>query len=63
METFYEHYYSFVNGQFTTQGHPSGAFREAVVKVIRDFYKKDFDAKDIRASIIAAISIRIEEPS
>lgn len=58
-----EHYYSFVNGQFTTQGGTHlGAFREAVVKVIRDFYKKDFDAKDIRASIIAAISIRIEEP-
>ena len=58
-----EHYHSFVNGQFTTQGgtHLS-AFREAIVKVIREFYKKDFDAKDIRASIITAISIRVEEP-
>ncbi|MCF8237489.1 MAG: type IIA DNA topoisomerase subunit B [Saprospiraceae bacterium] len=58
-----EHYYSFVNGQFTTQGgtHLS-AFREAIVKVVRDFYKKDFDSKDIRASIVTAISIRIEEP-
>lgn len=58
-----EHYYSFVNGQFTTQGGTHlAAFREAIVKVIRDFFKKDFDPKDIRASIIAAISIRIEEP-
>lgn len=58
-----EHYYSFVNGQFTTQGGTHlAAFREAIVKVIRDFYKKDFDSKDIRASIITAISIRVEEP-
>ena len=58
-----EDYYSFVNGQFTTQGgtHQS-AFREALVKTIRDFYKKDFDATDIRASIIAAISIKVQEP-
>ncbi len=58
-----EEYYSFVNGQHTTQGgtHLS-AFREALVKTIRDFYKKDFDASDIRASIIAAMSIKIEEP-
>ncbi len=62
-EQYGEQYYSFVNGQFTTQGgtHLS-AFREAIVKVIRDFYKKDFDPKDIRSSIISAISIRIEEP-
>lgn len=58
-----EEYYSFVNGQFTTQGgtHLSG-FREAYVKTIRDFYKKDFDASDIRGSICAAISIRVQEP-
>ncbi len=58
-----EEYYSFVNGQHTTQGGTHlAAFREALVKTIRDFYKKDFDAADIRASIIAAISIKIEEP-
>lgn len=58
-----EDYYSFVNGQHTTQGGSHLlAFREAVVKTIRDFYKKDFDASDIRASIIAAISIKVEEP-
>jgi len=58
-----EEYYSFVNGQFTTQGgtHLS-AFREAVVKTVRDFYKKDFDASDIRASIVGAISVRVIEP-
>jgi topoisomerase-4 subunit B len=58
-----EDYYSFVNGQHTTQGGTHLlAFREAVVKAIRDFYKKDFDSSDIRASIIAAISIKVEEP-
>lgn len=58
-----ESYYSFVNGQHTTQGGThQAAFREAVVKVIRDFYKKDFDAADIRSSILAAISVKIEEP-
>lgn len=58
-----ECYYSFVNGQHTTQGGThQGAFREAVVKVIRDFFKKDYDASDIRSSIIAAISIKVEEP-
>lgn len=58
-----EQYYSFVNGQFTTQGGTHlAAFREAIVKVLRDFYKKDFDPKDIRASIISAVSIRVEEP-
>jgi topoisomerase-4 subunit B len=58
-----EEYYSFVNGQFTTQGGTHlTAFREAVVKTIRDFYKKDFDASDIRASIVAAISVRVIEP-
>ncbi len=58
-----EDYYSFVNGQHTTQGGTHlVAFREAIVKTIRDFYKKDFDPSDIRASIIAAISIKVEEP-
>ena len=58
-----EEYYSFVNGQHTTQGgtHQS-AFREAIVKTIRDFYKKDYDASDIRQSIVAAISVKIQEP-
>ncbi len=58
-----ECYYSFVNGQHTTQGGThQAAFREAVVKVVREFYKKDYDAADIRSSIIAAISIKVEEP-
>lgn len=58
-----EDYYSFVNGQNTTQGGTHLiAFREAIVKTIRDFYKKDYDAADIRSSIIAAISIKVEEP-
>jgi len=58
-----EYYFSFVNGQHTTQGGThQGAFREAVVKTIREFYKKDFDPSDIRTSIIAAISIKIVEP-
>ncbi len=58
-----EEYYSFVNGQHTTQGGTHlAAFREAVVKTVRDFFKKDFDAADVRASIIGAISIRVQEP-
>jgi topoisomerase-4 subunit B len=58
-----EEYYSFVNGQNTTQGGTHlAAFREALVKTVREFYKKDFDATDIRASIIGAISVRIQEP-
>ncbi len=58
-----EEYYSFVNGQQTTQGGTHLlAFREAVAKTIRDFYKKDFDVSDIRSSIIAAVSVKIEEP-
>ncbi|WP_321287557.1 DNA topoisomerase IV subunit B [uncultured Sunxiuqinia sp.] len=58
-----EDYYSFVNGQHTSQGGTHLlAFREAIVKTIRDFYRKDFDPSDIRASIIAAISIKVEEP-
>ena len=58
-----EDYYSFVNGQNTTQrGSHLLAFREAIVRTIRDFYKKDFDPADIRSSIIAAVSIKVEEP-
>lgn len=58
-----EDYYSFVNGQHTTQGGTHlQAFREVFVKTIREFYKKDFDASDIRASIVAAVSIKVEEP-
>lgn len=58
-----EEYYSFVNGQNTTQGGTHlAAFREGVVKAVRDFYKKEFDAADIRASIVAAISVRVQEP-
>ena len=58
-----EEYYSFVNGQHTTQGGTHLiAFREGIIKTIRDFYKKDFDVSDIRSSIIAAISVKIEEP-
>jgi topoisomerase IV subunit B len=58
-----EDYYSFVNGQNTIQGGTHLiAFREAIVKTIRDFYKKDYDPSDIRSSIIAAISIKVEEP-
>ncbi len=58
-----EEYYSFVNGQHTVQGGSHyTSFREAYVKIIREFYKKDFDASDIRTSIVAAISIKVEEP-
>ena len=58
-----EEYYSFVNGQFTTQGGTHlAAFREGYVKTIRDFYKKDYDASDIRGSICVALSIRVQEP-
>ena len=58
-----EEYYSFVNGQYTTQGGTHlAAFREALVKTVRDFYKKDYDAADIRGSICAAISVRVQEP-
>lgn len=58
-----EDLYSFVNGQHTTQGGThQGAFREAFVKVVRDFYKKDYDASDVRQSICAAISVRVQEP-
>ncbi|MEW6469249.1 MAG: DNA topoisomerase IV subunit B [Bacteroidota bacterium] len=58
-----EEYYSFVNGQHTTQGGTHlAAFREAVVRTVREFYKKDFEAQDIRTSIIAAVSVKVIEP-
>ena len=58
-----EDIFSFVNGQFTTQGGThQQAFREAYVKVIRDYYKKDYEASDIRTSIVAAVSVRVQEP-
>ena len=58
-----EDYYSFVNGQHTTMGGTHlAAFREALVKTIKEFYKRDFDAVDIRTSICAAVSVKVEEP-
>jgi len=58
-----EEYYSFVNGQHTIQGgNHLLAFREALVKTVRDYYKKEFEPSDIRTSIIAAVSIKVEEP-
>lgn len=58
-----EDIFSFVNGQYTTQGGThQQAFREGFVKVIRDFYKKDYDVADIRQSIVAAVSVRVQEP-
>lgn len=58
-----EEYYSFVNGQNTTQGGTHlAAFREGFVKGVRDALKKDYDAADIRASIIAAVAVRVQEP-
>ncbi len=62
-KSYSEQYYSFVNGQHTTQGgtHQT-AFREALIKTIREFYNKSFDASDIRKSVIAAISIKVMEP-
>ncbi len=62
-EQYGEEYYSFVNGQYTTQGGTHlAAFREAIVKTVREYYKKDFDASDVRGSIIGAIAIRVQEP-
>jgi len=62
-EMYGEEYYSFVNGQHTTQGGThQAAFREAIVKTIRDFYHKDFDTGDIRASMVAALSIKVQDP-
>jgi len=61
--TYGEDYYSFVNGQHTTQGGThQGAFRESVAKVIRDFYGKNYEASDIRQSIVASISVKVIEP-
>ncbi|TAH01191.1 MAG: type IIA DNA topoisomerase subunit B, partial [Sphingobacteriales bacterium] len=58
-----EDLYSFVNGQYTTQGGTHvAAFREGFVKVIREFYKKDYETSDIRQSLVAAISVRVQEP-
>ena len=58
-----EEYHSFVNGQHTTQGGThQAAFREAIVKTVRDFYGKNYEASDIRKSIISAISIKVMEP-
>ncbi len=58
-----EEYFSFVNGQYTTQGGTHlVAFKESIIKTIRDFYKKEFEASDIRTSIIAALSIKVQEP-
>ncbi len=58
-----EEYYSFVNGQYTTQGGTHlAAFREVIVKTIRDFFKKDYDAADIRGSIVASVAVRVQEP-
>ncbi len=58
-----EEYYSFVNGQHTTQGGTHlAAFREAIVKTIREFYGKNFDAADVRSAIVGAIAVRVQEP-
>ncbi len=62
-EHYSEEYYSYVNGQYTTQGGThQAAFREALVKTIREFYKKEFDPSDVRKSIVAAVSIKVSEP-
>ena len=62
-DSYGEDYYSFVNGQHTTMGGTHlAAFRESLAKTIKDFYKKDFDAVDIRTSICAAVSIKVQEP-
>ncbi len=58
-----EEYYSFVNGQYTTQGGTHlAAFREALVKTIREFYNKNFEASDVRQSVVSAIAVRVQEP-
>jgi len=62
-EQYGEEYYSFVNGQNTTQGGTHlAAFRQAIVTTVREFYNKSFDAKDVQTSVIGAISVRVEEP-
>jgi topoisomerase-4 subunit B len=63
VEQYGEDYFSFVNGQHTTQGGThQAAFREALVKTIRDFTKKNFEATDIRGGLVAAISVKVQEP-
>ena len=58
-----EEYHSFVNGQNTTQGGTHlAAFREALVKTVREFYNKNFDASDVRKSVVAAVSVKVMEP-
>jgi len=58
-----EEYYSFVNGQHTTQGGThQGAFREAVAKTVKDFFKKDWEAGDVRTGIVAAVAVKVIEP-
>jgi topoisomerase-4 subunit B len=58
-----EEYYSFVNGQYTTQGGTHlAAFREAIVRVVREHFGKDYAPEDVRASIVAAVAIRVQEP-
>ena len=58
-----ESYYSFVNGQYTPQGGThQAAFRASVAKVVKEFYKKDYDPSDVRTSIIAAVSVRMNDP-
>ena len=58
-----EEYYSFVNGQYTTQGGTHlAAFKEGIVKAVREFYKKDYDATDIRSSVAGAVAVRVQEP-
>lgn len=58
-----EEYYSFVNGQYTTQGGThQAAFREAYVKVIRDFFQKDYEAVDVRSGIVSAVAVKVIEP-
>jgi topoisomerase-4 subunit B len=62
-QQYVEEYFSFVNGQHTTQGGThQAAFRESVVKVIRDFLKKEYEASDIRTSIVAAVAVKVQEP-
>src|SRR5690606_16632847 len=58
-----EEYYSFVNGQHTTMGGSHlNAFREAIVNTIRNYYKKQYEPSDIRSGIVAAISVKVEDP-
>lgn len=58
-----EEYYSFVNGQYTTQGGTHlASFREAIVKTVREFYGKNFDAADVRSAVVASIAVRVQEP-